>query len=174
MSMVWAMIRQRKSAEDMDLTDKISFCGCGDNDMRLQVLEESQMMVLPSNDEVLPVSVWEALSFGFTVAATDAGDISSAARGDVDGFLATPGEVKGISFAIAALIRDRDKWEQCSAASIKSAQTKFSEKDFFERPKRVYLSGCDKKPRFDSVCRHALVDPRGEISHVISFYYLCE
>lgn len=67
-------------------------------------LIRSDVFVLPSHDEGLPMSMIEAMSLSLPLVVTDVGSISDVVSNGNEGFLIPAGDVEGLSRAIRSLV----------------------------------------------------------------------
>ncbi len=120
----------RRYAEDAGIADTVEFTGWVSGKAKDEQLLKSQVLVLPSWHEGLPLAVLEAMSYGLPVLATKVGDVPDAVEDGVNGFLFEPGDVNALADGIRR-IADRDVWEKMSEQSRKLAEEKFNEDGFF-------------------------------------------
>ncbi|CZQ96520.1 glycosyl transferases group 1 [Trichococcus palustris] len=130
----------------LGLEDKVRFLGWTEGEVKRQLMKESQMLVLPSYNEGLPMAVLEAISYGVPVVATEVGDMKAAILDDQNGYLVQPGDAKILAIAMEKIFRsDKKAWETYSYHSRNIAQTKFSEKNYFCTLLNLYHSVVDSK-----------------------------
>lgn len=82
-----------------------------------RLLATSDILVLPSFEETLPMAVIEAFGAGLAVIATPVGAVPDVVRPDETGVLIAPGDVVGLAQAIGALIEDPARRERLGAAA---------------------------------------------------------
>jgi glycosyltransferase involved in cell wall biosynthesis len=120
---------QRLAAE-LGLAGRVRFAGTAPPERIAEVLRESDLFVLSSLSENMPLAVIEALCCGLPVAATDVGDVQEAVGGD--GVLAPPADPQALATAIETVL---DKYERFDGAEIaQRAAARFS----FEAVGRVW------------------------------------
>jgi glycosyltransferase involved in cell wall biosynthesis len=99
-----------------------------------RLLMESQIFVLSTNFEALPISILEAMRAGLPVVATDVGGVSESVRHQETGLLVRRGDVAGLRAALAHLIAQpelrlelgragRRRWAEQFTASTMAART---------------------------------------------------
>ncbi len=71
-----------------------------------EVLAQTEVLVLPSEDEGMPLAIMEALAMGVPVIATPVGAILELVRDGVNGLLVPVGDAAALAGAIAELARD--------------------------------------------------------------------
>lgn len=69
-------------------------------------LRQADVFVLPSYNEGMPVSVLEAMAYGVAVVATPVGGVPDMMVPDVHGLWIQPGDIQGLSDAMATLAMD--------------------------------------------------------------------
>jgi glycosyltransferase involved in cell wall biosynthesis len=81
------------------LEDCVHFNGFVSGDLKKELLSRTDVFVLPSYNEGLPISILEAMSYGCAIISTPVGGIPEVVR--ENGILVRPGDVEGIAAAIA-------------------------------------------------------------------------
>lgn len=123
-----------------DLNDVVDFAGWTAGEAKTKLLKESQILVLPSYNEGLPVAILEAISYGMPVVATDVGDISSAVHDGENGYLVDPGDVNRLSDSIYKISSSKETHEEMVTMSKMIARNDFADEKYF-----VQISNCYKK-----------------------------
>lgn len=118
------------------LTSKVRFYGVTSE--VATVLLESDVFILSSDWEGLPLSVIEAMSTGLPIISTDVGGISDLVYNDVNGYLVRKGNIEDLSNAIVSLCKDKDKLLIMSYKSSEIAK-EFDIKKMVEKYSEVYL-----------------------------------
>lgn len=124
---------------ELGINDIVRFVGWVDNEKKISLLRESQLFVLPSYNEGLPVALLEAISYGLPVVATDVGDISEAVFNGENGFLIKHGHIQQLYTSIRKIIDDKDLYIKMSKASRQIAENKFSDRDYYNKIKECYI-----------------------------------
>lgn len=125
-------------ARALEIENVIDFLGWTEGEKKRQVLTESQILVLPSYNEGLPIAILEAMSYGMPVIATDVGDISSAVKDGVNGYLVKPGDIAALSDKINCLSSDKQLHKRFSIESKKTILSEFSDEEYFHVLKECY------------------------------------
>lgn len=136
--------RLQELAAAYGVNDLMTFAGWTDGECKTQLLRESQMLVLPSYNEGLPMAVLEALSYGLPVVATDVGDMAAAVRNDVDGYLVQPGDVETLAAAIHKVSSDEQVYNRLSRGAVEVAGNEFGEHKYYKRILQCYLQAYRK------------------------------
>jgi glycosyltransferase involved in cell wall biosynthesis len=92
----------------LNLTDRVTFPGWVDSKTREQLLAESDIFILPSYHEGLPMGILEAMSWGLPVISTPVGGIPEILHDRHNGLLIPPGDLEQLSLAMQSLIEDRN------------------------------------------------------------------
>ncbi|WP_373483682.1 glycosyltransferase family 4 protein [Acetobacterium sp.] len=133
----------KTEVEKMHLNDKVEFVGWVSGDKKTYYLEHCQVMVSPSYNEGLPISILEAASYGMPIVATDVGDIASVVLDNISGFLIRPGDIEALTDALGK-VSMKENYKNMSINARCIAVDKFSIdiflKKLFEVYRNVYLS----------------------------------
>jgi glycosyltransferase involved in cell wall biosynthesis len=89
---------------ELALTEIVSFAGWIGVAERERLLRQSDVFVLPSYNEGLPMAILEAMSWGLPIISTPVGGIPEVVIPDRHGFLVTPGDIEGLTAAIERAI----------------------------------------------------------------------
>lgn len=96
----------RSLAQQLGLTDRVSFTGWLGRDAVEQLMGQSDVLVLPSLNEGLPMAILEAMAHGLAVVATPVGAIADVIREEQTGLLVPPGDVPALARALRRVIND--------------------------------------------------------------------
>ena len=86
------------------LGDLIEYVGWVTAEKKADLLSSSDVYILPSYNEGLPISILEAMSFGLPVIATNIGGIPEVVKDGYNGFVIEPGDHLAIEAAIQYFI----------------------------------------------------------------------
>lgn len=89
----------KEAIRSQGLEDCVHFNGFVSGDLKKELLSRTDVFVLPSYNEGLPISILEAMSYGCAIISTPVGGIPEVVR--ENGILVRPGDVQGIADAIA-------------------------------------------------------------------------
>ncbi len=117
------------------LTDTVEFLGPRKDVPRLMV--DSDVLVMTSHYEGLPLTLIEALHAGLPIVATDVGGCSEVVVDTQNGYLRKAGDAEGISDALVALALSPDRLEQMAAQSRLRASL-FSKAECVEAHLKLY------------------------------------
>ena len=88
------------------LAERVQVPGWIRGDDRLRALREASVLVLPSYQEGLPMSILEAMGAGLPVVATPVGGVAEAVVDGETGALVAPGDIPGLEAALRRLVAD--------------------------------------------------------------------
>lgn len=98
----------RVMVSKLGLDGRISVPGWLEAGASRQLLMNSDILILPSYAENLPMAVIEAMAAGIPVVATPVGATAEIVQDGETGYLVRPGDIEQISKILAVLIRDKD------------------------------------------------------------------
>lgn len=128
----------KAECSELGLNDLVEFVGWTTGEKKMKLLKESQMLVLPSYNEGLPIAILEAISYGLPVVATDVGDISAAVYDGENGYLVQPGEIEKLAIAINKVMQDKNRYLELSCKSKYLATKIFSDESYFKQIRKCY------------------------------------
>ena len=109
----------------------------GTGEKKITAISNSNVFILPSYNEGLPISVLEAMSYGMPVISTRVGDIEDAVIEGENGFLINPGDVESLAERIVWM-KDKQRWDRLSNGARSIAETRFDIMRFYERLSEVW------------------------------------
>lgn len=101
-----AVDEARRRAASLGIASRIAFPGWTDPAGTRHLLETSDILVLPSYDENLPMSVIEGMSAGLAVLATPVGAVEDILADEQTGLLVAPGDVEALTRQLRRLVTD--------------------------------------------------------------------
>ena len=129
----------KRKVHDVSLEDVVSFAGWVSGDKKKKVICDSQILVSPSYNEGLPISILEAASYGMPIVSTDVGDISSVVKDGVNGVLIMPGDISALVKGILS-VSSPEVFQEMSRASRQIIEDSFSIESFYMKTKKLYQS----------------------------------
>ncbi len=118
------------------LGDCVHFNGFVSGDAKAGLLSRTDVFVLPSYNEGLPISILEAMSYGCAIVSTPVGGIPEVVKDN--GVLVKPGDIDGIASAIYSL-SDPEICLRMGAESSRIVQDFYPEA-VMARLRQIYLS----------------------------------
>ncbi|NES99875.1 MAG: glycosyltransferase family 4 protein [Sphaerospermopsis sp. SIO1G1] len=92
--------------KELNLSNHINLVGWVNSDDRNNLLANSDVFILPSYNEGLPMAILEAMGWGLPIISTPVGGIPELVINHQNGLIVTPGNIKELSAAMALLIQD--------------------------------------------------------------------
>lgn len=128
----------RAQARELGVDGFVRFAGWCDQAAVQALLGESDLLVLPSHDEVLPLVVLEALAHGLAVICTPVGELPGVLVDGENAAFVPVGDVDGLGRAIASLLADDARRERLARNGRALYERRFSMEGFFERVARIH------------------------------------
>ena len=113
-------------ARSLHVAHALRFPGWVDGSKKDDLLRESDVFVLPSYYEALPVGVLEAMACGVPVVATYVGGIPDLIEDRVNGLLAAAGQPQALSRAIVAMLTDDALRNRLREAAHRDVRKRYS------------------------------------------------
>lgn len=102
-----------------------------------KIFRNSDVLLLPSYNEGLPISILEAMSYGMPIISTPVGGIVEAVENNVNGFIVNCGDTSDLAEKINALC-DKDLRLKMGAESFRLVKEKFDVEIIKTRLKEIY------------------------------------
>lgn len=112
-------------AENHGVSDRVRFLGRVDDSIRLQMLQSSDIFLLPSHAEGQPIALLEAMAAGLPVISTPVGSIKEVVKEGTNGFLCNPGDISAISSHLGTLVSAPSLREQMGRYNLLEAGRKY-------------------------------------------------
>ncbi|MDE5912155.1 MAG: glycosyltransferase family 4 protein [Muribaculaceae bacterium] len=103
------------------IEDMVEFIGWVSGPVKEMAFASSHILLLPSYNEGLPISVLEGLAYGKPIIATPVGGIPEVVRSHTNGILVTPGDRKALAEAIDCYLLNPELIERHGRESRKAA-----------------------------------------------------
>ena len=132
-------------ANRLGLKNRIKHIGWISGSEKKKVFRRALIHVLPSYQEVLPMSILETMAMGIPNISTGIASIPEVIEHGVNGYLIAPGDRKGLTELITKLCLDRELRMEMSRMAYQTVKEKFSIPVCCENIKELYrkvLSGC--------------------------------
>jgi glycosyltransferase involved in cell wall biosynthesis len=105
---------------------------------RVNIVRASDIALLPSYGEALPMALIEASASGRPVVATDVGGVREVISDGTSGTLIPPGEITAIGEALIDLLQDHDRQARMGQAGRVLVQERFDMYSWARRLANVY------------------------------------
>ena len=113
--------------KEQNLSDIVKFEGWVSGEKKVELLNNTDVFILPSYTEGLPISILEAMSYKLPVISTPVGGIPEVVKDEENGFLITPGDKKALYNTIIKLATDKEQRMSMGELSYKKVQPHFPE-----------------------------------------------
>jgi glycosyltransferase involved in cell wall biosynthesis len=143
-----AIEESRAAATRLGIADRVEFPGWLDAQDAAELLGHTDIFVLPSLSEGLPMAILEAFAWGIAVIATPVGSVPEVVRHKQNGLIVPVGDVEELTQALRRLIQDADLRRVLGDAARRDHTTQFD--------LNAYL------PRLAGVWRNALAASSSE------------
>jgi glycosyltransferase involved in cell wall biosynthesis len=117
----------RRATEDLQIADAVTIAGWADPSAKAHLLANSDVFVLPSYHEGLPVSILEALASRLAVISTDVGGIPEVITDGEHGRIVKPGAHAALAQAIIDLAGDPQLRQQLADAGFRRIRERYSD-----------------------------------------------
>lgn len=127
----------KELVKKLGLNENFKFYGWIGNAEKSDLLSKSDIFVLPSYNEGLPMSILEAMSYGLPIISTKVGSIDEAVKSGENGFLISPGNIEELSEAIRKIIIN-NQINSMGHKSYSTAVSSFSNQKYFQQVEMFY------------------------------------
>lgn len=129
----------KKLVDVYHLNDFFYFFGWIDNETKQELFLKSQVLILPSYNEGLPMAILEGMSYGLPIVASNVGDIDSVVLNGVNGYLFEPGKLDEIEKSMIKIIGlNEKKWNKFSDESVAIIEKKYSFDNYMNKIVQLY------------------------------------
>jgi colanic acid/amylovoran biosynthesis glycosyltransferase len=112
-------------AQRLGVADRVRFLGYQSSDHVRCLLQETDVFVLPSFAEGVPVVLMEAMASGVPVVSTRVAGVAELVEHGVSGFVVPPGDVVALADAIDALLADAELRGRFGVAGRRTIEREF-------------------------------------------------
>lgn len=136
--------KARNLVQELGLESCVKIKGwIASNELR-EVLKKTDLFILPSYNEGLPMSVLEAMSFGLPVITTPVGGIPELITHRVNGLLVAPGDLEGIAGAVIEIFQDSNLRDNIAKRAYVTVKSRHSRDIVIPRIKEAYARNITK------------------------------
>jgi len=129
----------REFIRENGLTDVIDIRGEVTGSDKRKVFAESDIFVMPSYSEGMPIVILEAMAAGLPVVATRVGALPEIIEEGKNGFLVEVGNYEDLANKVLILVKDRSLRRQIGGLNRKVVSETFSSKKYVEGLEMVFL-----------------------------------
>jgi glycosyltransferase involved in cell wall biosynthesis len=144
-------------ARELGILHRITFTGWLDSPGVHDLLESSDVLILPSHAEGLPMAIVEAFAFGVAVIASSVGAIPEIVVDRKSGLLVPPGDVDALAQAIRDLCADDQLRESVARAGRSTWESHLEIGQYTERITEIW-----RATAAGTNSRRLTVDPESE------------
>jgi glycosyltransferase involved in cell wall biosynthesis len=130
--------RYTAQARELGIDDWVNFAGWHDQDQVEELLARSDVLVLPSRDEVLPLVILEALANHVAVLTTPVGETPTVLENGENARFVPVGDVDALAAALAELLDNDRMREELVRAGRLAYDQQFSLQRFFTSVARIH------------------------------------
>lgn len=127
----------RQLAQSLGLSGQVIVSEWIDAETRDRWLSESDVMILPSRAEGVPMALLEGMAWGLPIISSPVGGIPDIITDGQEGFLVPPDDIPAISEAIQRFVENRDLLREMSTQARRRAES-FSLEKYRQNLKAVY------------------------------------
>jgi glycosyltransferase involved in cell wall biosynthesis len=127
-----------KQVSALGLVSRVDLPGWCDSSVVRSFLESADILVLPSYDEGMAMSVLEGMSYGLAVVCTPVGALSEVIEHEVSGILIQPGDIPALVSALHRCIIDADLRQRLGKQAEEAFERRFDVRYYPERISKVY------------------------------------
>lgn len=130
--------RLQTTIKSLELNDSVNFLGWISEKQRDKLLRETDIFVLPSYGEGMPMSILEAMSYSVPVVSTTVGGIPELVRDGETGFLVESGDLDALYRKLKCLIQDKELREKFGEKARQFVAAKYNLKFITQQIEQIY------------------------------------
>lgn len=136
----------RRAALDAGVDDVVEVRGWQDPAQRDELVRRSQVFLLPSYEEGLPMAMLEAMAQGLAPIVSPVGGIPNVIGDEIEGLLVEPGDVAALSTALRRMVED-DALRTSVAAAARLRSDDFAASRWYDELTELWVSLAGGRPR---------------------------
>lgn len=117
--------------------ENVNLHGWASGNEKEEIFKNAGVLLLPSYNEGLPISILEAMSHGMPIISTPVGGITEAVKNNDNGFIIDCGDTKALAEKINVLC-DKDLRKKMGQESFRIVKEKFDVEIIKQRLKEIY------------------------------------
>lgn len=134
----------RRAVDDAGVGDVVEVRGWQDPAEREALTRASQVFLLPSYEEGLPMAMLEAMAHGLAPVVSPVGGIPDVVGDEVEGLLVEPGDVTALCAAIRRLVEDDELRVRVASAAL-SRSKHFDVDGWYDDLAELWISLVDRR-----------------------------
>ncbi len=139
-----AIAEARAQIKALGIGDKVKLSGWLTTQARTPLLEQTDILVLPSYAENLPMVLLEAFAYGIPTVTTPVGAIPEVVTSNHNGILVQPGNIEALSQAIQSLVDDPALRQRLGEAARVDHARNFEIGRYLTRLSQVWQGASDR------------------------------
>lgn len=128
--------------KEYGLEDRVIYVGWAAGKKKKTYMEQAMIHILPSYQEVLPMSILETMAAGIPNISTRIASIPEVIRDGENGILIEPGDTEMLKKQVLLLSMDTELRMRLSKAAYETVETQFSLKHHIERLEGIFKKLC--------------------------------
>lgn len=124
--------------EELHLAESCKLTGAVLGEKKAELFEKTNLFILPSYNEGLPMAILEAMTAGMAVVSTPVGGIPEVVRDGYNGFLVQPGNIDALAEKLEILVRDPKLCQIMGQRSREIIERELDVKPYVERLVLLY------------------------------------
>lgn len=128
----------KQLAGELGIEESVNFRGYRSQSEVCRLLEMTDVLVLPSFAEGVPVVLMEAMASGVPVIATNVGGVSELVKDGVNGYVIPPGDVASLVARLGNLLNDEALRFEMGCAGRKTVEREFDLRAETERLEKTF------------------------------------
>ncbi|WP_423479102.1 glycosyltransferase family 4 protein [Priestia megaterium] len=125
---------------EYNLEGNVKLTGWINTQEKERLLSQSQLFILPSYNEGLPMAILEAMSYGLPIVSTDVGSVDEAVHHHQNGYLIEKKDIVAIYDSLNQIYRSNSLWNTFSDNSRYLAEKEFDLNNYYKNLRQIYLS----------------------------------
>jgi glycosyltransferase involved in cell wall biosynthesis len=121
-----------------NVSDFVEILGYIGNEEKRKVISLSDIYILPSYSEELPIAIIEAMAAGLPIISTTVGSIPALIEEGVNGYLIKPGDYRDLAVKILVLAKDKNLRQEMGRKNVEKIRREYEDKIVMQRLEKVY------------------------------------
>lgn len=134
-----------REIEELSLQDNVEYLGWITREQKVQLFNRTDIFVLPSYGEGMPMSILEAMSYSIPIISTQVGGIPELVKDGVSGCLTCPGDTEALFAMLNLLVKDESLRTKMGINARKTAESKHDINNIVQKIGHIYHNLCNIK-----------------------------
>jgi glycosyltransferase involved in cell wall biosynthesis len=128
----------RTICKEKNVSNYVEILGYLETEEKRKVISLSDIYILPSYSEGLPIAMLEAMAAGLPIISTPVGSIPEVIEEGVNGYLIKPGDYYGLAEKISVLAKDRQLRQIMGKNNAEKIRREYDDKIVMQKLTKVY------------------------------------